>query len=721
MSLSNIWQKLRLPARHSIFLSLLAIISALLAAGIMVIPETAGTEELALEIGDVAQQDILAPFADSFESELLLAKRQQAAADAIEPIYDLPDAAVARAQNDLLRSALSFTTTVRADEEATIEDKLERLGELEGISLTTEDSTAILELSDVSWQRVQQEAVAVLEEVMRSPIREGHLSEARSSIPNYVSLALPEDEVNLVSTIVSAFLTPNSLYNEAATEAEREAARLAEPPVIISYKTNETIVQRGDVITDADLEALQIFGLVHTQVRWQDQLSPVLLVIASIVMIGLYLKYRPDLTRDTLGLALIAILFLLFLLGARLTIPGRTVVPYIYPIAGFSLVVTTLFSSQAAIVAAIPLSILAAYDLPNSLDLTLYYILGSIFGTLVLKSAQRITTYFWAGSAIAAVGSVLILIYRLPEPSMDLIGITTLIGASALNGLASSSLTILLQFFLAPTLGLTTTLQLHEISRPNHPLLQFILRNSPGTYQHSLQIANLSEQAAELIGASALLTRVGALYHDAGKARYPHFFIENQIPGSPNPHDELTPEESAQVIIRHVSDGIDLARKYRLPRRIRDFIAEHHGSTVTHYQFANAIEAAGGDKSKVNEDAFHYPGPTPQSRETALVMLADGCEARTRAERPKTREEQQKLIRSIFDARINAGQLDDTGITMRDLGVIAESFTSTLRGVYHPRIMYPKFDEDTRPRDEVMKNIEVGDTTPPPIHEDLAG
>jgi hypothetical protein len=240
-------------------------------------------------------------------------------------------------------------------------------------------------------------------------------------------------------------------------------------------------------------------------------------------------------------------------------------------------------------------------------------------------------------------------------------------------------------------------------------LLQFILRNAPGTYQHSLQIANLSEQAAELIGAKALLTRVGALYHDAGKARYPHYFIENQIPGSPNPHDELSPKESAEVIIRHVSDGLDLAKKYRLPRRIRDFIAEHHGTTSTRYQYGKALEKAGGDHSKVDAKSFTYAGPRPQSRETALVMLADGCEARTRAERPKTREELEKIVKSIIDSRISSGQLDDTGITMRDLSMIAESFTTTLRGVYHPRLMYPKIDEETKPFKDAVDAKEIGE------------
>jgi len=520
-----------------------------------------------------------------------------------------------------------------------------------------------------------------------------------------VSLSLTEEHAGLVIELVSAHIAPNSLYSQEGTEQAQQAAREAVATITVTYKANETVVGRGEIISAADLEALEHLGLVQPQVRWQDLVSVVALVGTGYTLIALFLRSRPELRADSLALSIIAALFLVFLISARTIIPGRTVIPYLFPLAGFSLVVTALFSSQAAIIASIPLSLLAAYGLPNAFDLSIFYLAGCIFGAFFLKRAQRVATYFGAGAAIAIAGMLVILAYRLPDNTTDLLGIATLLGTSALNGLASASITIIVQFFVAPPLGLTTALQLHEISRPDHPLLQFILRSAPGTYQHSLQIANLSEQAAELIGANALLTRVGSLYHDAGKARFPHFFIENQIPGSPNPHDELKPDESAGVIIRHVADGLDLAKKHGLPRRIRDFIAEHHGTTQTRFQFAQMIENVGGDRSKVDVGRFTYPGPRPRSRETALVMLADGCEARTRAERPKTREEVEALVKDLFDKRIAAGQLDDTGLTLRDLKLVAESFTTTLRGIYHPRVLYPDFDQDTKPFDGTPEAI----------------
>jgi putative nucleotidyltransferase with HDIG domain len=292
--------------------------------------------------------------------------------------------------------------------------------------------------------------------------------------------------------------------------------------------------------------------------------------------------------------------------------------------------------------------------------------------------------------AIAGAGMVMLLAFRLPFTSMDGIALLELSGAAVFSGLASSSIALLLQYFLAQTLGLTTALQLIEISRPDYPLLQFFLRNAPGTYQHSLQVANLAEQAAELIGADALLTRVGALFHDVGKAMNPIFFIENQTPGSINAHHDLDPAESAAIIIAHINDGVTLARKHRLPRRIDDFILEHHGTMITMYQHNQAVQAAGGDASKVDMEMFRYPGPRPRSRETALLMLADGSEARARAERPQDEESIRKMVLSTIEAAQKQGQLDNTQLTLRDLSTITDAFVTILRGTHHPRITYPK-------------------------------
>jgi putative nucleotidyltransferase with HDIG domain len=346
---------------------------------------------------------------------------------------------------------------------------------------------------------------------------------------------------------------------------------------------------------------------------------------------------------------------------------------------------------------------LVTFGLPNALDLTIFYALSSLFGVLALGNARRLISFFWAALAVAAAGAAVIWAYRLPLPSTDWMGLLTLTGAAIFSGLGSASLALVLQYFTAQVLGMSTPMQLVDLTRPDHPLLRSLLRDSPGTYQHSLQVANLSEQAAERVGADTLLTRVGALYHDIGKTMNPVFFIENQVEGMLNPHDDLDPIASAQTIIRHVTDGLELGRKHRLPRRILDFIAEHHGTMVTRYQYVKAVNAAQGDESQVNIEDFRYPGPRPQSRETAILLLADGCEARVRAEKPKDDPTLERLIQSLIENRVAIGELDDTDLTLRDLNQITESFIATLRGIYHPRVQYPKLEkpvsteEPTRP------------------------
>lgn len=387
---------------------------------------------------------------------------------------------------------------------------------------------------------------------------------------------------------------------------------------------------------------------------------------------------------------MIAGVFLIFLAGARYIIPNRTILPYIYPIPAFGLTLVALYNMELGLVLSLVLSILSAYGLTNTLDLTIFYVMSSMCGVLVLGRAHRIGNFFWSGVAIGAAGMAAIVAYRLLGSILDWVGLATLVGAAFFNGLASASLALLIQFSFSQVLGLTTALQLLEISRPDHPLLQFILRNAPGTYQHSLQVANLAEQAAEDIGADGLLTRVGALYHDSGKAVNALFFIENQVPGKLNPHNDLDPVSSAATIIRHIEDGLQLARKYRLPPRIRDFISEHHGTMITRYQYHHAVEQAGEQSDAVNPDQFRYPGPRPRSRETALIMLADSCEARARAQLPKNEQELSELIDAVFDRCQHEGQLDETRLTLKDLSTARDSFASSLRGIYHPRILYPE-------------------------------
>lgn len=678
----------------------LLLLTSLLTLATLVLPIAIRPSSYLLKIGDVAPQDILSPRAITYTSEVLTDQARKEAADSVSPIYLAADPNIARRQIERLHVTLAFITTVRTDAYASHQQKLDDLAKLTDIHLETDPAEQILSLNDNRWEAVQQESVNVLGQVMRNTIREDRLDEMRHSIPTLVSFSLSQEQAAVVSELVSAFVTPNSLYSAEQTEAAREKVSAAVTPITRTYVPGETVVLRGQVITPVSLEALDKLGFIQPRNHNQDILAATALVALTALFVGLYFSRRHLAPMDDLlGLGLTALCFLIFLFGARLIIPNRAVIPYLYPLPAFALTIAAIYNLEASLVLSLVLSILSAYGLSNSLDLTLFYILTSLCGVLVLGHARRVANFFWAGAAIGVAGSAIVLAYRLPDSVTDWVGIATLIGASLFNGLASASLTLLFQYLLSQLLGITTALQLLELSRPDHPLLQYILRNAPGTYQHSLQVANLAEQAAEQIGADPLLTRVGAIYHDAGKTINPGFFIENQVPGKLNPHDDLEPAVSAATIIRHVSDGLVLARKYRLPPRICDFIAEHHGTLLTRYQYARAVELAGGNESKVDIEQFRYPGPRPQSRETALLMLADGCEARARSELPKDETELMNLIKRVFERCEKDGQLDDTRLTLRDLNRAAESFASTLRGIYHPRIPYPELAPMAVPSD----------------------
>jgi hypothetical protein len=671
-------------------LAILMIAGTILAA---LLPYLGQLNQAGLQAGDVVPQDIVAPYLLAYDSAILTEQQRVAAASAVDPIFTSVDTSVARRQLDRLRLALAYITSVREDQYASLEQQLSDLNALEAITLDAQIAEQLLLLSDSRWLAIQDEATQVLEQVMRTTIRDTNLDNTIRNLPTLVSLSLPEEQVNLVVELVAAFVAPNSFYDAIKTEQARQEAMTRIVTVRRTYVAGETIVLRGQLLTAEQYEALEAYDLLVEPGNWQDLTSGLLLSLMILMYFGLYLQRHPELLADTRKPLTIVLLFLSIVLVGRLTIPGHTLLPYLYPAVALSMTLTVLFGPSLALIVALPMAVLIAYDLPRPLELTLYVMMGSFFGVLGLQHARRLIMFFISGGLVGLAGLSVLLIYRLPDPATDLVGMLTLGGGAIANGVASAVVSLVLQFFLAGYLDMISPLQLIELTRPDHPLLQFMLRYAPGTYQHSLQVANLAEQAAERIGADVMLVRVGALYHDAGKALNPGFFVENQPPGEINPHDDLDPLVSSATIIRHVTDGIELARRYRLPRRIQDFILEHHGRMLTYYQYVRAVQEKGGVESEVDASRFRYPGPSPRSPETALLMLADGCEARARAERPRDEGELRTLIQNQVDTRAKVGELKESGLTLGDLEKIVDSFTATLRGVYHPRIDYPKLGE----------------------------
>ena len=678
------------------------LILAALIFGALLLPIVLHPASYAIEQGDVSPYDIQAPSDIVYFSDTLTQQAKDSAKKSVSSVYLPADPGITRRQIERLRLSIAYINSVRADSYANMDQKIVDLSHMSDISISTDLAQEILNTSDTRWETVNAEAMNVLEQVMRTTIRTDRLSDARRNISTLIDLSLPEAQANLVAELVTPFVVPNSLISDEQTEVAIQQAIENVAQVEKKYVAGETIVQKGQIVTPLVWEALQQFGLVKRQQETQYIFGS---VIFSIFISGLFLYYiqfrRSGQFSNYRSIALVLITFFIILYSLRVVIPDHTILPYIFPIAAFGLTISSLFTLEIGIVFSVALAVLGAFGIDQSLSLTVYYALPVILGMLVLGKGRRISTFLWTGVLISLAGGAIILGYRFTEISTDLIGILSLLGAAFFYGIASAIAAMVLQYIFAQVLGVTTTLQLMEISRPDHPLLQFILVNAPGTYQHSLQVANLAEQAARAIGADALLVRVGALFHDAGKAMNPLFFIENQIRSEINTHDELDPVTSSKIIVKHVLDGVVLAKKHRLPNRIQDFVLEHHGTLITRYQYMKAIQAADNDATKVNVEEFRYPGPQPRSRETALIMLADGCEARARAEMPKNEEDLKNIVRKVFEFCQNEGQLDYTTFTLRDLHLAMESFVSTLKNTYHPRIEYPK----PQPQAQTIKQI----------------
>jgi hypothetical protein len=325
--------------------------------------------------------------------------------------------------------------------------------------------------------------------------------------------------------------------------------------------------------------------------------------------------------------------------------------------------------------------------LTNSADLgaVVYAAAGGFASLVIILQAERLNAFVRAGVVLALVNVTVVVAFSLLE-GLDATGVAQLAAA----GLANAALSVVLAVggfaVLGNVFGILTVFQMLELANPSNRLLRRVLLETPGTYHHSVMVGNLAERAAETIGADPLLARVAAYYHDIGKMKNPLAFIENQA-GGPNIHDDLKdPETSAQIIAAHVRDGIELAQEYRLPPQIAAFIPQHHGTALMGYFHGKALQ----ESEKADAARYRYPGPKPQSREAAIVMLADGVEASVRSLPQKDDAEIREMVDRIVDGRLSDGQLDDSNLTLRDVGRIRGSFVEQLLGMYHQRISYPE-------------------------------
>lgn len=639
--------------------------------------------------GDVAVVDLRAPRRTAYVSEVETNRQRDLAEASVAPIFTAPDAQVSRRQMTAALELFERVKAVRADESQGVEQKVEALMAMEQLPLTQPMARALIELSDAQWNRIGGQMLTVLDTALRAPIHPDNLDKARAGVAQLISFSLRAEEADIVNQLASALLAPNTNYDSAATEAARRAARENVKPVERAFEANQIIVRSGQVIGAADVEALEKLNLRRPAITPSGVVSAMLFSALAVAGIGLSMVHaRPSLFKRPLRqTALSAAMFVGTLLLARWLLPGHGTLPYLAPLAASAMAIASWSGTLPGVISAVAMGGLIGLGMDKQMQFAACIAVSGGVACLALGRGERLSNFLRAGALAGLAQAAVVLAFNLPafQPN-DMPQLSIYVLASLMAGLLSAGLALAILFLTGALFDVATVVQLSELSRLSHPLLQNMVTQAPGTYHHSLMVANLAEQAAERIGADSLLTRVGAYFHDIGKTVNPHYFIENQLEGL-NPHDQLDPLTSSTILRNHVADGLKLAAKYRLPARVRAFIAEHHGTTKTGYQYAQAVQQNGGP---VDEAAYRYAGPRPQSKETALLMLADGSEAAVRSCRCTSLEEMDEVIRRVFAERLADHQLDDSDLTLREMEVVRQSFLDTLRGMYHPRVQYPQ-------------------------------
>jgi len=639
-------------------------------------------------LGDVAAYDIRAPYRLTYLSEVETSRQRDLAEASVAPIFTPPDVQTSRRQMSLAYEVLDYIQQIRNDPNLSLDERVRKLTSLDELSIRESVARAILTLHDRQWGRVSAQVTAVLDAVLRRPIHPGNLEEVRASVPQLISFSLQPDEADIVNQLVSALIVPNTNYDAAATEAARRAARDAVKPVERKYEANQIIIRSGQLIGPNEIEALERFNLRRPGLSWTSVFSAFLLSgLATLALVaGLMHSQAQPSKRPARQMVLSVMLLIIAVLLAHLLLQGRSVLIYLFPWAAVAMTIASWSGLLPGLLSVLIMGVLAGIEMDEHLETALFVFAGGLAACLSLGRVERLSYLLRAGLLAGIAQSAVLMVMRLSVVQAgDLPTLATMLGVSLLGGVLSAGVAIALLYLSGVLFDVTTVVQLSELSRLSHPLLQRMVTQTPGTYHHTLMVAHLAENAAERIGADALLTRVGAYFHDIGKLNNPQFFVENQLEGF-NPHDRLDPLTSSTILRNHVTDGLKLAAKYRLPARLRAFIAEHHGTTKTQYQYVQACQASG---QAVDADAFRYPGPRPRSKETAIVMLADGSEAIVRAGRFASFDEIDNALRQIFADRLADHQLDDSELTLREIELVRQSFLETLRGVYHPRMQYP--------------------------------
>lgn len=643
---------------------------------------TAAPKQYILNIGDIADIDIDAP-ANMVDKAATEIKRKEAE-NMVQPIYrvDLTVQIELEKQINLFFNQLEEQ---RILEELSIEQKLESLGNNPAIVLDKEDYVSLLNCSQQDLLQVKENVKYLINQILNERLSEMQIETKKEEIADFFSKLPKRSKLNDVgSKIAMTIIKPNLFYDETETNLRKSEARADIDEILIKKGTR--IISKGQEVNSQQIQLLKAYGLLKDESGngLRIILSYGALIMVSMIIFCLYIwRFCPNIWTSNSALLLTSIIIVIILLIA---VGTRHISFYIMPIPACAFIITILADTRIAIIVNVLMTIIVGFvtDFNNALMISV--LLGGILGSIIVSKTHHRSMVIYAGLAVAFINALSIFSFGLIN-NIETKSFIYDVSYGIVGGIFTSVLTIGLLPFFESVFDIITPMKLLELSNPNQPLLRRLLIEAPGTYYHSILVGNLSEAAAEEVGANALLCRVGSYYHDIGKLKRPYFFKENQLTQE-NLHDKISPSLSASIIISHVKDGIETGKKYKLPSKVIDIIGQHHGNTLVAYFYHKAIASQSEDS--VEEDKFRYPSLKPQSKEAAIVMLADSAEAYIRSLSEPTKDGVEKGVRKILFEKINDNQLSECSLTLRDIESIVEAFVKVLAGIFHERIEYPE-------------------------------
>lgn len=674
------------------------------------------------QVGDVATRDVVAPRdvvnrhrTDELREEAARQALREAELDPVnweinpaealrteERVAAIFDAfrEVIAAATPIAEQAADAETAAAGDEGAPAEpppavdvdelvDELAQVASELGLNVSSESLAVVASMSPRELDELETTVrTAAVDIMMRRRISEMDLDRERETVALHAAIRdAAADRRELTTAVVQSVMRPNLIPSPEKIERARQEAIRAVAEVRI--REGQIIIRRGDQVELEHILLLQDLGLVDGRPDYAFMAGTFIMLALLFATLGVYLhQHRRDIFENDAQLALLGLILLLVTGMAKVgTFISWEGTGFLVPVGLAGLLATLLVDSRVAIIVTIKTAVIVSALFGLDGRVFVVALAGGISAVYSVSKVSQRSDLTRAGFIIGGTSFLTMVTLGLMRGDMFVIQYSFL---GLLNGIVSAVGTIGLLPYLETLFRITSSIRLLELSNPNHPLLRKLLMEAPGSYHHSILVGNLAEAAAEVIDADPLLVRVGAQYHDIGKTKRPYFFVENQF-GGENPHDKISPTLSTLIIISHVKDGVELATEYQLPPVIIDFIKEHHGTDLVKYFYQKALENAQGEP--VDEQDFRYPGPKPQSKETALVMLADGVEAAVRSLSRPTPGRIEGLVRRLIKDRLDSGQLDESNLTLRDLDKIADAFVRVLTGIFHKRVEYPDIKE----------------------------